>query len=136
AEERFRVDTRFLIGVVVAIGVTLAVVGATRNGITLTGDTFRAQQIGSASDPYHTFSFDQTNLGLVNTAGNVQVLGGQLFTTFLLPFEITSLLLLVAAVGAVYMTRRRGGATAILRRTVRPSDADTIEEERIEVEVG
>src|SRR5450759_1153142 len=51
---RFRVDTRFVIGVVVAIGVTLAVVGATRNGITVTGDTFRAQQIGTASDPYHT----------------------------------------------------------------------------------
>src|SRR5487761_1266748 len=59
AEERFVVDTRFAIGVVVAIGITLAVVGATRNGVTLSGDSFRAQQVGSASDPYHAFSFDQ-----------------------------------------------------------------------------
>ncbi|TMC49850.1 MAG: NADH-quinone oxidoreductase subunit J [Chloroflexi bacterium] len=45
----------------------------------------------------------------VNRVGNVQVTGGQLFTTFVLPFEITSLLLLVAAVGAVYLTRRSPG---------------------------
>ena len=30
----------------------------------------------------------------------------QLFTNYLLPFEITSMLLLVAAIGAVYLTRR------------------------------
>src|ERR1700737_4700880 len=98
AEERVRVDTRFLIGAVVAVGLTVAMVAAARNGITFNGnDVFRAQQIGQASDPYHTFSFDQSDLGAVNTAGNVQTVGGQLFTTYLLPFEITSLLLLVAA---------------------------------------
>lgn len=136
AEERFVVDTRFAIGVVVAIGITLAVVGATRNGVTLSGDSFRAQQVGSASDPYHAFSFDQGDLGAVNSAGNVQVVGGQLFTTFLLPFEVTSLLLLVAAVGAVYLTRRRGGRTEHLHRA-HPTPAPTaFEEERIEVEIG
>ena len=44
---------------------------------------------------------------LVNAHGQVQTLGEQLFTTFLLPFEVTSLLLLVAAVGAVYLSRHR-----------------------------
>src|ERR1035437_4521609 len=83
SEERFRVDVRCVIGVVVAAGITFAMIAA--------AGTFRAQQFGTASDPYNSFAFDQSDLGLVNTAGNVQTVGGQLFTTFLLPFEITSL---------------------------------------------
>ena len=59
--------------------------------------------MGSASNPYHTFSFPPD---AVNNAGNVQTVAGQLFTNYLLPFEITSMLLLVAAIGAVYLTRR------------------------------
>ena len=38
--------------------------------------------------------------------GSVEALGGQLFTTYLLPFEITGLLLLVAVVGAVVLAKR------------------------------
>ncbi len=139
AEDRVRVDFRFVIGAVVALGITVAMTVAARNGITFNAsNVFRAQQIGQASDPYHAFAFDQSDIGTVNTAGNVQVVGGQLFTTFLLPFEITSLLLLVAVVGAVYLTRRRGTHTRPLRREAalarRPDLA--LEEDRIEVEVG
>lgn len=142
-EERFRVDLRFIIGVVVAVGITASVLVAARNGITYNASGFRAQQIGQATDPYKTFSFDQSDNGLVNTAGNVQTVGGQLFTTFLLPFEITSLLLLVSAIGAVYLTRHRRHQTASLRRE--PGQArepdftaeeERTEQERIEVEVG
>ena len=144
AEDRLRIDARFLIGGVVALGITVAMVAAARNGITIS-DTggFRAQQIGQASDPYHSFSFDQGDNGAVNTAGNVQTVGGQLFTTFLLPFEITSLLLLVSAVGAVYLTRRhRGTGPLPLRREPaleRRHQYDVVEAapaERDEVEVG
>ena len=39
--------------------------------------------------------------------GTVQALSERLFTDFLLPFEITSVLLLVAAVGAVVLARRQ-----------------------------
>lgn len=39
--------------------------------------------------------------------GTVQAIGVGLFTTYLYPFELTSLLLLVAAVGAIYLSRRR-----------------------------
>ena len=42
--------------------------------------------------------------------GTVQQIGAGLFTTYLFPFELTSLLLLVAAVGAIYLSR--GGRTA------------------------
>ncbi|MGE0823304.1 MAG: NADH-quinone oxidoreductase subunit J [Candidatus Binatia bacterium] len=40
--------------------------------------------------------------------GTVRALSERLFTDFVLPFEITSVLLLVAAVGAVVLARRQG----------------------------
>jgi NADH-quinone oxidoreductase subunit J len=139
AEERVRLDARFVVGAVVALGITVAITVAARNGITFNAsNVFRAQQIGQGSDLYHAFSFDQSDAGVVNTAGNVQVVGGQLFTTFLLPFEITSLLLLVSAVGAVYLTRRtRTGSRPVRREPGEARTPDTAGEvERIEVEVG
>ena len=39
--------------------------------------------------------------------GTVQSIAVGLFTTFLYPFELTSILLLVAAIGAIYLSRRR-----------------------------
>ena len=39
--------------------------------------------------------------------GNVQAVGAALFTDFLLPFEITSLLLLVAIVGVIVLAKKR-----------------------------
>jgi len=38
--------------------------------------------------------------------GSVEDIAFGLFTTFLYPFELTSLLLLIAAVGAIYLSRR------------------------------
>ncbi len=45
--------------------------------------------------------------------GSPQEIGALLLTKFLLPFEVASFLLLIAAVGAVVLARRRGGVTAI-----------------------
>jgi NADH-quinone oxidoreductase subunit J len=42
----------------------------------------------------------------LNAFGTVQQLAVGLFTTYLYPFELTSILLLVAAVGAIYLARR------------------------------
>lgn len=42
---------------------------------------------------------------IAKAGGNVQALGQQLYTTWLLPFEIASVLLLVAAVGALFLAR-------------------------------
>jgi NADH-quinone oxidoreductase subunit J len=39
--------------------------------------------------------------------GSVQSIGVGLFTTYLYPFELTSILLLVAAIGAIYLSRKR-----------------------------
>jgi NADH-quinone oxidoreductase subunit J len=38
--------------------------------------------------------------------GTVQWVGVELFTRYLYPFELTSILLLVAAIGAIYLSRR------------------------------
>jgi len=46
---------------------------------------------------------------LVSQVGNVEALGMVLFTDFLLPFELASVLLLVGIIGAVYLARRRPG---------------------------
>ena len=39
--------------------------------------------------------------------GTVEAMGGAMFTKFLLPFEVTSLLLLAAIVGAVVLAKKR-----------------------------
>lgn len=44
---------------------------------------------------------------LIAEIGDTQAVGALLFTDFLLPFEITSLLLLVAIVGVVVLTKKR-----------------------------
>lgn len=43
---------------------------------------------------------------LPGPAGNTRVLGESVFTTYLLPFEVTSALLVIAVVGAVVLARR------------------------------
>ena len=41
------------------------------------------------------------------SAGGVKVLGEALFTKYLLPFEVASLLLLVALIGTVYLAKQK-----------------------------
>jgi NADH-quinone oxidoreductase subunit J len=45
----------------------------------------------------------------VNRGGNVRALARLLFSDYFFPFEVTSILLIVAAIGAVVMARRRPG---------------------------
>ena len=44
---------------------------------------------------------------LIVKTGHVELIGKALFTDFLLPFEITSLLLLVAIIGAVILAKKK-----------------------------
>ncbi len=46
----------------------------------------------------------------VETFGTPQAIGGALFSQYLLPFEITSVLLLIAMVGAIVLTKKDKGA--------------------------
>jgi NADH-quinone oxidoreductase subunit J len=55
---------------------------------------------------------------LTSSSSNINVLGKSLFTTYLLPFEVTSALLIVAVVAAIVLARRHEG------------------EENVEIEIG
>jgi NADH-quinone oxidoreductase subunit J len=50
-----------------------------------------------------------TTGSLTGQGANVNVIGKSLFTTYLLPFEVTSALLIVAVVAAVVLARRHDG---------------------------
>jgi len=96
AEERVRpLELRMLFGGLLAVVFTVVIGRLALNGITVTSNG----RFHGALGPFAP--------SLVNAHGQVQTLGEQLFTTYLLPFEITSLLLLVAAVGAVYLSKHR-----------------------------
>jgi hypothetical protein len=45
----------------------------------------------------------------IESFGSPQAIGGALFSEYLLPFEITSVLLLVAMLGAIILTKSRKG---------------------------
>jgi NADH-quinone oxidoreductase subunit J len=51
--------------------------------------------------------YRQPGSGDLNLFGTVEQIAAGLFTTYLYPFELTSILLLVAAVGAIYLSRGR-----------------------------
>jgi len=52
---------------------------------------------------------DIVNNAPVESAGSPQAIGDLLFRNYLLPFEVTSILLLVAMVGAIVLTKKRKG---------------------------
>jgi len=126
-EERGRPRLKFLVPVAVALS---AILIAEVAFILVTVQEFR---VNPSSAP--------SNIGLTNS------IGAQLFTHYLLPFEITSILLLMAIVGAMTLARR-GGLLAPNARVVpgaqvlplsmvdpnaepddlRPVEADTSEE--------
>lgn len=43
---------------------------------------------------------------MIQTVGNTEAVGRSLFTTYLLPFEIASLILLVAMIGSIILAKR------------------------------
>ncbi len=65
-----------------------------------------------AAFAFHLFGFDRIAIGgptVMNGAdvfGNPQAVGHLLFRDYLLPFEVTSILILVAIMGAVVLARR------------------------------
>jgi NADH-quinone oxidoreductase subunit J len=49
-----------------------------------------------------------TGLARANSPGNVEAVGRALYTKYTFPFEVTSILLIVAAIGVMVVARRRG----------------------------
>src|SRR5689334_16323584 len=87
-EERRRTRLRFLVPTAIALS---AVLIAEVAFILVTVQEFRVNQPATTSD-----------------VGLTRSIGAQLFTRYLLPFEITSILLLMAIVGAMTLARRGG----------------------------
>lgn len=56
-------------------------------------------QVVSPTGPY--------NVEMIKQIGHTELIGREMFTNFLLPFEITSILLLVAIVGAVIIAKKK-----------------------------
>jgi NADH:ubiquinone oxidoreductase subunit 6 (subunit J) len=90
---------------VVAMTILVAALALNNTTYDKTTGQLHGQKYALLAQPDDTISF-QYDVDTVNQNGNVQTVGETLFTRFLLPFEITSALLLVAAIGAVYLTRR------------------------------
>jgi len=67
------------------------------------GQIIFAVLAGTMSPVKGPYSLDQIN----RLGGSVQAVGRVLFTDYLLPFEVTSLLLIVALIGAVVLGKRR-----------------------------
>jgi NADH-quinone oxidoreductase subunit J len=72
-------------------------------GLLLLEAMFMLSRLGN-----HTGLADPNQAGDPSTVGLTESVGTGLFTTYLLPFEITSLLLLMAMVGAMTLARRGG----------------------------
>src|SRR5207237_5760485 len=68
-------------------------------------------------------TFDQ----VVNKGGNVRALAKVLFNGFFFPFEVTSVLLIVAAVAAMVMTRRQLGGPGYVPGRHRAGQAPPLE---------
>lgn len=103
----WRQRSYFGLGAIGVVATTILVAALALNNTTYDKSTgqLHGQKYALLAQPDDTISF-QYDPDTVNQTGNVQTIGGVLFTRFLLPFEITSALLLVAAIGAVYLTRR------------------------------
>jgi NADH-quinone oxidoreductase subunit J len=69
-----------------------------------------------------------TGLGVANTDGNVAGVGRLLFTTYMWPFEVTSALLVIAALGAMVLGKRHGDDEDVTDRPVVDDDIDEIDE--------
>lgn len=82
-----------LVAILLGLGVTAEVFFAVRAGL---GFAARAPEGFEA----------------LNEPGNAQALGRVLFRDYFLPFEVTSVLLILAAIAVVVLARRRGSAPA------------------------
>jgi NADH-quinone oxidoreductase subunit J len=74
-------------------------------------------------------------LEAANADGNVAGVGRLLFTTYMWPFEVTSVLLVIAAIGAMVLGKRRGpGEEDVVDRGPEPEPVDepSVEEEPAE----
>jgi len=76
-------------------------------GVGLVAEIVLAVRLGLGLSTGHA-----ARLAALNRGGNVRALAAVLFNRYFFPFEVTSILLIVAAVGVVLLGRRQAGAGA------------------------
>ncbi|MGQ0669472.1 MAG: NADH-quinone oxidoreductase subunit J [Actinomycetota bacterium] len=85
-------------------------------GVGLIAEIFFAVRAGVGFAGRAPADFD----AVVNEGGNAQALAGVLFRDYLLPFEVTSILLIIAAIAAMVLAQRRPTAlTAAAAEAIR-----------------
>jgi NADH-quinone oxidoreductase subunit J len=72
----------------------------------------------------------------VKILGTVESIGTQMFTTYLLPFEATSVLILMAIVGAMLLARREGEVSVETIVSAEEIEAEQKEREKVAVTAG
>ena len=81
-------------------------------GVGLVAEVVAAVRLGLGLSTGHAARLEALNRG-----GNVRALAAVLFNRYFFPFEVTSILLIVAAVGVVLLGRRQAGDVAGTRPT-------------------
>ncbi len=107
ANSRATVAGAVLFGFVLFVELTIAVLGTGLKALGTEGVGIGADGVAKAGDAGF---------------GTPEQIGELLLTKFLLPFEVASFLLLIAAVGAVTLARRRGGLGDPAGTTITPLD--------------
>jgi len=81
-------------------------------GLGLAAEIFAAVRAGIGFGARGPANFDAA----VNEGGNVQALAGVLFRSYFFPFEVTSVLLIVAAIAAMVLAQKRTRAITLAER--------------------
>lgn len=95
-------------------------------GFALAALTVYTVRSALATVPFH-------GLKEANKGGNVEALGRILFTKYLWPFEVTSLLLIIAAIGAIVIGRKIADSEEDQQEVAPP---ETLVEETLVEEIG
>ncbi len=96
------------VGAALAVVLVAGVAGPFLGPEAVCGPEGEAAAVGAGEDP------QCAGLAEANEAGNVRGVGEILFTDYVWPFEVTSALLVVAAVGAVVIGRRHEPASDLV----------------------
>ena len=88
-------------------------------GVGVVLEVFFAVRAGIGFSRHAPAGFD-----VVNAGGNTQALARVLFRTYFFPFEVTSILLIVAAIAAMVMAQRRARAVTLAEQRAAERELD------------
>ena len=88
-------------------------------GVGVVLEVFFAVRAGIGFSRHAPAGFD-----VVNAGGNTQALARVLFRTYFFPFEVTSILLIVAAIAAMVMAQRRARAVTLAEQQASEREVD------------